>query len=489
VRARKVLYREFWGATKRADLTATLETTGPAFDAAYTPLTPSVANAFSMRRGVGSQTYEAWPTLRDLSVAPDWSGLLEMRRGALVAFDEASLRDRMTRYADSGVPFSALKAMNIGPVEDVARFDAVKARANLLAAGGLRAGRIARIALYPFDNRWCFHSDIRPLWNEPRPDVAAQQEAGNCFLVVRLKARKPDEGWPSIVTRALPGYHLLDPNTHLVPFVIHDVAPQDSLRLHAGATLPNLSPAATAWLAKLGLPATAETSRQVWHHALAIAYSPAWLAENEQGIRQGWPRIPLPDDAGLLAASARLGARVAALLDPDTPLPGVDAGTPDPALAAIAVPSTAPGATRDWTLTGWGHRSAAGITMPGRGRTDTRPYSPAEAATASHAELLGATTRDVWMNGASFWRNIPEAVWETHIGGYQVLKKWLSYRDGSILRRPLTEAEIGHVQATARRLAALRLMGPALDASFRASAAAHAPLPSGAGLSAGGIPI
>jgi hypothetical protein len=214
----------------------------------------------------------------------------------------------------------------------------------------------------------------------------------------------------------------------------------------------------------------------VWHHALAITYSPAWLAENAEAIRQGWPRIPLPGSADLLATSAQLGAQVAALLDPDVPVPGVTQGTPRPELASIAVPSTAPGATRDWALTGWGHRTEKGVTMPGRGRTDERAYAAGEAAAAAQAELLGATTRDVWMNGASFWRNIPDAVWETHIGGYQVIKKWLSYRDHSILGRALTEAEVRHVQDTARRLAALRLMGPDLDASFRACAAAHVPL-------------
>ena len=249
--------------------------------------------------------------------------------------------------------------------------------------------------------------------------------------------------------------------------------------LDAGALAaePNLSPAAVAWLAKLDLPATPDTSRQVWHHALATTYSPAWLAENAEAIRQGWPRIPLPGAADLLAASAALGEQVAALLDPDTPVPGVTSGAVRPELAAIAVPSTAPGTKRDWTLAGWGHRTEKGVTMPGRGRVDPRRYTEAEAATGAQSHLLGGETLDVGMNGASFWRNIPETVWETHIGGYQVIKKWLSYRDGSILGRPLSEAEVAHVPATARRLAALRLMGPALDASFRACAATHVPLP------------
>jgi hypothetical protein len=211
-------------------------------------------------------------------------------------------------------------------------------------------------------------------------------------------------------------------------------------------------------------------------HALATANRPTYLTENAAAIRQGWPRIPLPNTEALLRASAALGEQVAALLDPDTPVPGVTTGTIAPALAAIAVPSTQPGATRDWRLTAWGNRTKAGI-MPRLGRSTPRDYTTAEAATAAEAALLGARTFDIGMNAASAWKNIPEAVWETHIGGYQVLKKWLSYRDASILNRPLSEAEVQHVTDTARRLAALRLLGPALDASHHACAAAHTPLP------------
>jgi hypothetical protein len=114
--------------------------------------------------------------------------------------------------------------------------------------------------------------------------------------------------------------------------------------------------------------------------------------------------------------------------------------------------------------------------MPGRGRLDSRPYAPSEAATDAEQALLGLTTRDVWMNGASYWRNVPERVWELKIGGYQVIKKWLSYREHTTIERALTEEEVGHVQATARRLAAILLLGPQLDMSYRASAAAHQPL-------------
>jgi hypothetical protein len=77
------------------------------------------------------------------------------------------------------------------------------------------------------------------------------------------------------------------------------------------------------------------------------------------------------------------------------------------------------------------------------------------------------------MNGASYWKCVPELVWECRIGGYQVLKKWLSYRDFSIIDRPLSGDEVGHFQQSARRIAAILLLGPALDASYQDCIQAH----------------
>jgi hypothetical protein len=168
------------------------------------------------------------------------------------------------------------------------------------------------------------------------------------------------------------------------------------------------------------------------------------------------------------------------LLDPDTPVEGVTAGTIHPALATIAVPTMRGGramAEADRALTaGWGHAGKDGAVMPGRGRIEPRAYTADEAAAQAEAALLGERTNDVFLNADAYWRNIPDTVWKFTIGGYQVLKKWLSYRERPLLDRPLTGGEIRYVRDVARRLAALRLMAPDLDANYRACAAAHRPL-------------
>ena len=79
---------------------------------------------------------------------------------------------------------------------------------------------------------------------------------------------------------------------------------------------------------------------------------------------------------------------------------------------------------------------------------------------------LGSRTVDVYLNDVAYWRNIPLPVWEYTIGGYQVIKKWLSYRELSLLKRALTLDEVREVSNIARRIASILLMEPELDANY-----------------------
>ncbi len=69
--------------------------------------------------------------------------------------------------------------------------------------------------------------------------------------------------------------------------------------------------------------------------------------------------------------------------------------------------------------------------------------------------MIGQTTFDIYLNGNACWRNVPGAVWRYRLGGYQVLKKWLSYREHTILDRPFRPEEVQHFTDTARRIAAV----------------------------------
>ena len=70
----------------------------------------------------------------------------------------------------------------------------------------------------------------------------------------------------------------------------------------------------------------------------------------------------------------------------------------------------------------------------------------------------GDTTFDIYLNGRAYWRNVPANVWGYKLGGYQVLKKWLSYRESKVLGRPLAPEEVQHFTGTARRTAAVLML-------------------------------
>jgi hypothetical protein len=58
-------------------------------------------------------------------------------------------------------------------------------------------------------------------------------------------------------------------------------------------------------------------------------------------------------------------------------------------------------------------------------------------------------------------------VWDYTIGGYQVIKKWLSYREKPLLGRGLTSEEVRYVTEMVRRITALIALQSTLDANYR----------------------
>ncbi len=85
--------------------------------------------------------------------------------------------------------------------------------------------------------------------------------------------------------------------------------------------------------------------------------------------------------------------------------------------------------------------------------------------------LLGGTTLDVHLNDVAYWANVPEKVWLYSIGGYQVLKKWLSYWEQKLLGRALSlddPDEVRNFTAIVARIGALLPLGDRLDENYRA---------------------
>jgi hypothetical protein len=211
----------------------------------------------------------------------------------------------------------------------------------------------------------------------------------------------------------------------------------------------------------------------VFWHAVAVLHCARYFQDNEGAIGQDWPRLPLPAHTVRLAESRDLGFRIGTLLDGGA-YSGNGALGILRATASVGLdPATDLAVTARWGIAGRG-----GITMPSTGKLEERPYTDVEReAIAEHATtlgmsaeqavaLLGETCFDVYLNEKAYWRCVPSAVWRYTIGGYQVIKKWLSYRERALLGRDLKPEEARYVTEMVRRITALVLMQPELDANY-----------------------
>lgn len=488
-----VRYRDLWGSTKREQLVQSLNHT--AFDEQYRLAAPSTANRFNFRPMHATAAYDEWPSLRELAGDEPFSGAQEMRKGALIDADRIDLEQRMRRYFDPRLSFDTVRASGSGPVENAASFNARHARERVIARWPFDALCIRRYAMMPLDHRWAYHTNEARIWNRPRPEFAAQVDNTNMFIISRMMAERPREGLPIVVTTVLADYHLLRPNVQAIPFRIHKTCgAQRDMLTGDFEVVANLSAPARSWLTAIGgsdPDANPESGMAPWFHCLAVCCSPAWSDENRAAILGGWPRMPLPADAATLRSSAALGARLAVLLNPDQAVPGITSGRIEPPFSILGVITRQGGGALGLpdleVSAGWGHGGGGRPVMPAQGRLTQRDtYTPEEmAAIAQAAAQRGETPDslvarlgppiDVWLNDVAYWRSVPTAVWSFTIGGYQVFKKWLSYRERTVLGRGLTSDEAREATAIVRRLAAMVIMGPELDANYAAVKAAPYP--------------
>jgi len=487
---KKIFFRHFWGTAKREDLLSSLAEEDCA--ARYEVVHAGAANQYSLRPAEVTASYLSWPRLEELAEVRPILGVLEKRKSALCSIDRESLEKRMRRYGSPAISWEELARDKNGLTENAASFDARSIRKRVLDEGGFEVKEIRRLLVRPMDYRWCYYSKIPGLWNRSRPTLIEQCWEGNSFLVCRNKAVAAKEGVPFFFTSALGDEHAFHKDAYYLPLRIRRAAYKNHVRgqvallEESAETTANISQLVRIYLVEAGLAHTdAEDGRgfDVWRHVLAIGYAPAYLEENASGLRQGWPRIPLPGRLDLLRSSAQLGVRLAELLETEKSATGVSQGTIRSDLRVMAVVSRHEGGALnpdrgDLELTaGWGHLQN-GIVMPGRGRLVERSYLPEELeaiekgsveigmALSEALDCLGRTTHDVWLNDRALWKNVPSNVWGYTIGGYQVIKKWLSYREREILGRGLTSDEVREVTGIVRRLAAILLMREELDANY-----------------------
>ena len=454
--AQRVDFRHLWGQSKPDDLTATAESEP---DDLYGGITPLLSLGLPFADLAVSDGWQDWPALPDL-FPTSFPGVKTSRDGFLVDVDLDRLKQRVADYFDAGLDHEEIARRYPGVMKSTARFDARAVRDALLKRGGPVESGFVRHSYRPFDDRWLYWEAETKLVDEKRVEYKPHVFDGN--LWIGSNKREIDEYFShGTATPYLGNWKLGNWGIHFFPLWLND----DGLSLVERGIQhrPNLSLSAQRYLDRLGLGV-----EDLFHHVVATLHDPEYRVANAGALRMDWPHIPLPGwpdgdavgAADALATSAAQGRELAALLDSGMAVAGVTAGTPRPELASIAVPATTDGgnmAGDDFAVSaGWGHFGTGEAVMPGQGRVLERDFTVAERAALGDAvPTVGESTFDVYLNERTYWHNVPAAVWNYQLGGYQVLKKWLSYRESKILGRALQPAEVQHFTDTARRIAAI----------------------------------
>ena len=456
--AESVGFRNLWGQAKRKELTDTAEAEPEALYGSVSPILPLGLPFSSI---AVSRDWQDWPALTELFTV-SFPGVKTNRDPFLTDIDLDHLKSRIADYFDPDLSHDEIARRYPIAMRDTSSIslNARTVRDVRLERAGPNEDGFVRCAFRPFDNRWLYWEPDSGLLARPSPSYKPHVFEGNLWLGSN-KREIDDEFSHGTTTLHLGNWKLGNWGIHFFPAYLRDeglgVEGEEIQRR------PNLSATAQHYLERIGADV-----EDLFHHALAVLHDPGYREANAGALRMEWPRIPVPgwpdgDEAGAagrLAESAARGRELAALLDSDTPVAGVTSGPLRPGIAAVASPSTAHGGYMDGgdfeVTAGWGHFGSGQAVMPGQGRVVERAYTSEErAALGESLATLGDTTFDVYLNDRAYWRNVPSGVWGYKLGGYQVLKKWLSYRESRVLGRPLRPEEAQHFAETARRVAAI----------------------------------
>ena len=450
----EVGFRHLWGQTKREELVETEEAEPGKL---YESIEPVLPLGLPFVQTAVSEDWFNWPALPDLFPV-SFPGVKTSRDRFLVDTDLDRLKARLADYFDAALNHDEIARRYPGVMKTTARFDARAIRDALLTRGGPNKAGFVRFAYRPFDNRWLYWEAETKLLDEKRADYKPHVSEENLWLSSSQHLRKSAEEPQACFTKHIGSLHLIERGASMFPAYLREEG--DLGNGGQAGHRPNLSPAAQRYLKNLGA-----TVEDLFHHVLVTLHDPAYREANAGALKMEWPRIPLPgwpngeaeSAADSLATSAARGRELARLLDPEAPVPGVTQATLRPEIAALAVPATTDGRNMtgdDFALTaGWGHYGTGDAVMPGQGRIVEREYTDDERAALGDAiPVLGEKTLDVYLNDHAFWRNVPAAIWDYKLDGYQVLKKWLSYRESDVLGRALTPEEVLYFAEMTRRV-------------------------------------
>jgi predicted helicase len=264
--------------------------------------------------------------------------------------------------------------------------------------------RIHRCLYRPFDTRYVYWADWMVDW--PRPEVMGQMLAGPNRSILTARSNKASGTDHFFCSKWISETKCAEYSTQSAVFPLYTFRDarggQGNFALGAEQR-SNLSPGFLRALASAlgvtqvqpqGLP-QGITPEDVFHYAYGLFHSPVYRSRYAEFLKSDFPRLPLTGSLDMFRSLAKLGGDLVALHLLESP------------------------------------------------RLD-RPLTTYRGPANPEIEKISYARDTVWLDKTQTrgFRGVPEAVWNFHIGGYQVCEKWLKDRKG----RNLSKADIDHYQ-------------------------------------------
>jgi len=367
--------------------------------------------------------YDAGWSVADIFILSN-SGVVTARDEFVLDFDKKNLRHRIATFRNPEIDDQTIKQQF--KLSENYAWRVAQARKELMQVKDWE-DRFAQIPYRPFNFRHIyFHQSV--VWR-PRFNVMRQMQKANVALITTRQTR---DQFDALATNKIVGHKSVaayDINS-VFPLFIYDSEKKEKGDSGKPITMslfnssassrmrhPNLSPSFLKAVAeKLKLPQTEPhglpkniTPEDIFHYAYAVFHSPTYRTRYVEFLKIDFPRLPLTGNLKLFRALAAKGAELVALHLMESPK-----------------------------------------------LNDLITEFPEKGSNEVEKVLYIDKDKQVWINKTQYFGGIPEAVWEFHVGGYQVCEKWLKDRKG----RELSFGDIQYYQKIVVALAeTIRVIG------------------------------
>ncbi len=331
-------------------------------------------------------------------------GIVTARDSLSIHFSRESVYQTINDFANLPEK-EARSKYNLG--EDTRDWKVKLAQDDLIKSG-LSQNKIVPILYRPFDFRFTYYTGTsRGFQCMPRSETMLHLLAGRNLALITTRQTK--DNWNTLATENIIGHKAASryETSYIFPLYIYPTEKRGLFDEETSERKPNFSDEFVKdFSAKLKLEFISDgkgdlvktfAPEDVFNYAYAVFHSPNYRSRYAEFLKIDFPRLPLTSNLALFRLLGNLGSKLVGLH-----------------LLEAEVESN--------------------VTFPERGSNEVK--------------TVKYEGEKVWINEMQYFGNVPETVWNFHIGGYQVLQKWLKDRKG----RPLSYDDLEHYKTVVSAL-------------------------------------